>query len=53
VSRIVLAAAVTGFAAWALAAWVIADRLLLLGARIGDERRRRKNARRFAGWKPP
>jgi hypothetical protein len=50
---VVLFAAGTGFAVWGLALWALANRAVTLLARIEDERRRRKNARRLAGWRPP
>jgi hypothetical protein len=48
VSRIALAAEITGYATWFLGAWALANRAVTLLCRAEDERRRRKNARRFA-----
>ena len=50
---IALAAGITGYAMWFLAAWALLNRLVLLLARISDQRRRHKNARRLAAWRPP
>ncbi|MGH3190002.1 MAG: hypothetical protein ACRDOL_22605 [Streptosporangiaceae bacterium] len=52
-SHVALAAEITGYTAWLLGAWALANRAVTLLARLEDERRRRRNARRFRTWQPP
>jgi hypothetical protein len=52
-SLIGFSAELTGYVVWFVAAWALLNRTVTILARFEDERRRRRNARRFAAWKPP
>lgn len=51
-SRIAVIAEWSGFTAWLLLGWALANRLVMIAARWEDERRRWRNARRLRRWQP-
>ncbi len=52
-SHIPLYAEITGYACWIAALWALMTKVALTAERIIRERRRWRNARRLAEWKPP
>lgn len=51
-NHVALYAQWTGYAAWFAAAWAALTKTAFLIDRIAAERRRRRNARRLASWRP-
>jgi hypothetical protein len=51
-SRVVMVAELTGYVVWFAVGWALLNRFVTLLARLKDERRRWRNARRMERFRP-